>query len=169
MSDEQLIAFTALAALFVFFAILLVVRLRPTRRPIPLDPDKYIIVDGSNVMHWGGEPSVLVLTRVLAALVNAGLTPIVYFDANVGYKLWDRHANAQSAAKKLGLDPRVVIVAPSGVTADELLLEAAVDNGLRVVTNDRFLDWRVEYPKAGKKGFLVKGEWRQGSVMLRGL
>ena len=168
MSNEQLIAFTVLAALFVF-AILQVMRVRSARRPISLDPDKYIVVDGSNVMHWGGEPSVLVLARVLAALVKAGLTPIVYFDANVGYKLWGRHANDAAISRKLGLDPRLVIVAPSGVTADELLLVAAVDNGLRVVTNDRFLDWRVQFPKAGKKGFLVKGEWRQGSVMLRGL
>ena len=61
------------------------------------------------------------------------------------------------------------MVAPSGATADELLLMFAVRKDLRVVTNDRFLDWRMQFPKTGETGFLVKGQWKEGSVVLRGL
>ncbi len=134
-----------------------------------LDPTKNIVVDGSNVMHWGDEPSALILNHVLVALDEEGLNPMVFFDANVGYKLWGRHANARHIAPKIGVEADRVVVAPSGTTADELLLEFAVRNGLRVVTNDRFLDWRVRFPRTGEKRFLVKGQWKQGNVVLRGL
>jgi hypothetical protein len=166
--NEEVIAWAVFLGLL-FFAAHLVWRLLPKRPEPRLDPDKYIVVDGSNVMHWGGEASVLVLKRVLQALDEKGLIPIVYFDANVGYKLWDRYAGAGTIAGKIGMDSARIFVVAKGVVADEVLLEAAVDNGLRVVTNDRFLDWRVQFPRAGDKGFLVKGEWRQGNVMFRGL
>ncbi len=141
----------------------------PPKKTLWLDPQKNIVVDGSNVMHWNGEPSALILNHVLVALDEKGLNPMVFFDANVGYKLWDRHANARHIAPEIGVKVDRVVVAPSGTTADELLLDFAVDNGLRVVTNDRFLDWRVQFPRAGERGFLVKGQWKQGSVVLRGL
>ena len=54
-------------------------------------------------MHWDGEPSALILNRVLVALDEKGLNPFVFFDANVGYKLWDRHANARHVAPKIGV------------------------------------------------------------------
>ncbi len=172
MSDNTLIAVAGLLLAVVFVALrwLGAKRGPKPRQHIPsLDPQKNIVVDGSNVMHWGGEPSVLILSRALIALEEKGLTPMVFFDANMGYKLWGRHANASNAARKIGVKADRVVVAPSGTTADELLLEFAVRHGLRVVTNDRFLDWRVQFPKAGEKGFLVKGQWKEGSVMLRGL
>ncbi|MEE9427491.1 MAG: hypothetical protein V3V25_05005 [Paracoccaceae bacterium] len=134
-----------------------------------LDAQIHIVVDGSNVMYWGGEPSVQVLNRVLVALEERGLNPMVFFDANVGYKLWDRHANARHVAPKIGVAVDRVVIAPSGTTADELLLDFAIKNGLRVVSNDRFLDWRVQFPQILGKGFLVKGRWQQGSVMLQGV
>lgn len=165
MSDESVISIVVAILLLVF----LLLRMS---RPAPvetLDPDKYIVVDGSNVMHWGGEPSVLVLNRILLALGDKGLSPIVFFDANVGYKLWGRHTDAAHIGPKIGVLPRFINVVPSGVVADEMLLEFAIENDLRVVTNDRFLDWRMQYPRAAEKGFLVKGTWREGTAMFRGL
>ncbi len=175
MANQTILILAAIAAAYVYFRWIFKPRKvqpsggRKARLPKRLDPATNIVVDGSNVMHWDGEPSALILNRVLVALDEKGLNPFVFFDANVGYKLWDRHANARHVAPKIGVAVDRVVVAPSGVTADELLLEFAVKHGLRVVSNDRFLDWRVKYPKAGMKGFSVKGEWRQGSVMLRGL
>lgn len=186
MSDNTLIAIAGLLLAAVFVVLrLLGTKPRPKARTKPrtiarphvpgrapqqkLDPQKNIVVDGSNVMHWGGEPSAQILNHVLVALDEKGLNPMVFFDANVGYKLWDRHANASHVAPKIGVRSDRVVVAPSGTTADALLLEFAVRHGLRVVTNDRFLDWRVQYPRAGEKGFLVKGQWKEGSVVLRGL
>lgn len=120
-------------------------------------------------MHWAGEPSALTVNRVLVALQKAGLTPIIYFDANVGYKLWGRYADARYVAPRIGIGANRVTIVPKGVTADELLLKFATGSGLRVVTNDRFMDWRAQFPKIRNKGFLVKGEIRGGKVFLRGL
>lgn len=172
MSDVTLVVIAGLllAAIFVVLRLLGAKRGPKLRPHVPgFDPQKSIVVDGSNVMHWGGEPSAQILNHVLVALGENGLDPMIFFDANVGYKLWGRHANARHIAPKIGVRSDRVVVAPSGTTADELLLEFAVRNGLRVVTNDRFLDWRVRFPRAGEKGFLVKGRWKQGSVVLRGL
>lgn len=147
---------------------------RPKTKPKPerqeqLDPTSFIVVDGSNIMHWDGEPSERVVNRVLVALQKKGFVPLVYFDANVGYKLWDRYANADYVAPRIGVKPDQVLIVPKGVTADERLLEYATATGLRVLTNDRFLEWRTRFPKAGDKGFLVKGTIRDGTVMFRGI
>lgn len=128
-----------------------------------------VIVDGSNVMHWGGEPSLTVLSRVLSELQNRGYGPLVYFDANVGYKLFNKHLNHKQMAQHLGLPAENVVHAPSRVPADEIILEHAVKEDLRVVTNDRFQDWKFKFPKVAESGFLVKGRWQEGSVILLGL
>ena len=146
---------------------------RAPRKPgpvaAPVLTGKPVIVDGSNVMHWSGEPSLKVLSRVLKELEKRGLQPHVYFDANVGYTLFDRHVEPDELAEKLGLSPVQVTLAPSRTTADQVLLERAVSDGLRVVTNDRFLDWKQRFPKVAEKGFLIKGMWKDGGVILLGL
>ena len=126
MSDLNLLLITALGIV----ALVAYLRFQRPRSPTaptkpPRKPAQYIVVDGSNVMHWGGEPSELVLTRVIARLKKSGLTPIVYFDANVGYKLGNRHANSQDMATRLMLAHHHVIVVPKGVVADEILLQTA--------------------------------------------
>lgn len=128
-----------------------------------------IVVDGSNVMHWGGDPSMMVLRRVLGELGNRGYEPIVYFDANVGYKLIGEHLDARALAAQLGIPQHNIVVAPSRTPADPILIERAVTNDWRIVTNDRFLDWKQQFPKLGDRNFLVKGRWQQGSVILLGL
>jgi hypothetical protein len=128
-----------------------------------------IVVDGSNVMHWGGDPSMMVLQRVVGALKERGYEPIVYFDANVGYKLSKKHIKGHDIARELGLPTGDVTLVPSGTPADPILLKHAAEDGMRVVTNDRFLDWKQDFPKINDKGFLVKGRWQQGSVILLGL
>lgn len=128
-----------------------------------------ILVDGSNVMHWGGDPSMMVLTQVLDDLQKRGFTPYVYFDANVGFKLFNQYARGSFMADQLKLEPWQVVVVKGGVTADEQLLKKASQDGLRVVTNDRFRDWKVKFPAIGTKGFLVKGKWQQGTVLWQNL
>lgn len=126
-----------------------------------------IVVDGSNVMHWGTDaPSLGILTRVLAELVKAEFVPVVFFDANVGYKVAGRHMDAAELALALGVSHRQVRVSPSGTPADPLLLDYATRNGLRVVSNDRFRDWTVTFRKLGTKGFLIRGRYAEGHVDL---
>ena len=126
-----------------------------------------ILIDGSNVMHWkDNAPSAVVVTRVVQALVEKGERPHLYFDANAGYKLADRFMDAAAMGRMLGLPPQTITVADSGTPADPLLLDHAARARLRIVTNDRFLDWRTQFPVADRKGTLVKGRWQEGAPIL---
>lgn len=152
-------AFLALIVLLIWRSV------RPTEAGLPPNA---ILVDGSNVLHWGGEPSSLVLQRVVRALQEKGYAPIVFFDANVGYLLGDRYFDEAKMAEIVGVPQEHVCVVGKGVVADESILMFASDYGLRVVTNDRYRDWRVRFPLAAKKGALVGGLWQEGSVIWRG-
>ena len=132
-------------------------------------PRNSILVDGSNVLFWGGDgPSAKVLSRVLRALEKKGYVPIVYFDANVGYVLADRFYNETKLAGLIDVQKRHICVVDKGVIADEAILAFASEHRLRVITNDNFRDWRVQFPHADKKGVLVGGTWQEGSVVWRG-
>ena len=131
-------------------------------------PRPVIVVDGSNVMHWHEDvPSVRTLTLVLADLTARGFAPHVFFDANVGYKLWGRATDCRDLAIQLDLNPAQVTIAPSRTPADPLLIGYAIKAGQRVVSNDRFMDWRAAFPQIRDKGFLVPGSVRGGQVELR--
>ena len=127
-----------------------------------------IVVDGSNVMHWQNDvPSVKTLTLVLSDLTARGFAPHVYFDANVGYKLFNRAMNAGDLAWQLDLRPSQITLAPSRTPADPLLIAHAIGAGVRVVSNDRFMDWRDQFPQIRGKGFLVPGVVKGERVALR--
>jgi hypothetical protein len=145
----------------------LVILVQRAFRPKAAEPAKgrRIVVDGSNVMHWGVEvPSLGVLSRVLGELVKAEFVPVVFFDANVGYKVSGQHMDEAELAGLLGVKPAQVHISPSGSPADPLLLDYATRNGLRVVSNDRFRDWSVKFRRVGTKGFLIHGRYAEGRV-----
>lgn len=130
-------------------------------------PRKAIVVDGSNVMHWGGAPSVMVLTRVLRALEVQGYTPIVFFDANAGYVLSDRYMDEKTMSAAISVPPVHVRVVDKGVIADQAILAFAAGHGLRVVSNDQYRDWRVQFPHLNRKGAVLRGSYRDGAVVWR--
>ncbi|MFZ3582498.1 NYN domain-containing protein [Loktanella sp. DJP18] len=146
-------------------------RRRPTGRVVPrrvpprIGPT--ILVDGSNVMHWNGDPSAKVLARVVQNLLERGERPHVYFDANAGYKLADRYLGPAALGAMIGLPGQNVTVADSGCPADPLLLDHASRSRLRIVSNDRFRDWCQQFPGATRHGALVKGRWREGTPLLQ--
>ncbi len=148
------------AVLLVLLVVLLLRRRDPDRMP-----GNAILVDGSNVMHWGGDPSLKVLTRVVKKLEDEGLKPYICFDANVGYKLGDRFAGHDAMAAKLGLSPKQVFVVDKGVIADGVLLDLAAEHALSIVTNDRFRDWTVTHPWVKDHRRFRRGTWKQGSVV----
>ena len=133
-----------------------------------LQPRRYwIVVDGSNVLHWReGPPDISTVAMVAAELRRMGYTPVVWFDANVGYKVGDRYLGPTPLARKLGVPARQVFVAPKGTPADPLLLEGAEALRAKVVTNDRFRDWTAQHPQIGEPGFLVPGRVRQGEIVV---
>ncbi|WP_373636544.1 hypothetical protein [Yoonia sp. BS5-3] len=131
--------------------------------------DRSVLVDGTNVMNWGGSPSLQVLTKVVRELQIRGLDPVVYFNDNVGKELTGKRMKPAALATELGLGKDRVIFAPKQVPADEIMLEHAVNDGLRVVTNDQYANWTEKFPKVSEAGFLIKGFWKGGAVILLGL
>lgn len=130
-------------------------------------PRNAIVVDGSNVMHWGGAPSAVVLARVLRTLESKGYTPIVFFDASAGYRLADRYLNEKHLSDLIGVPQAHVCVVDKGVIADQSILLFAADHGLRVVSNDQYRDWRVQFPHLDRKGAVLRGSLRDGAVVWR--
>ena len=118
----------------------------------------WIVVDGSNVLHWERDtPDIRNVGHVISALKSEGYAPVVWFDANVGYLIGDRYMGPRPLARMIGLPEHQVHVAPKGTPADPLLLEGALALKARVVTNDRFRDWEERFPKIREAGFLVRG------------
>ena len=155
----------ALAALWLWRRARRAGRVAPRRVPQGRGPT--ILVDGSNVMHWNRDPSAQVLARVVQRLQDAGERPHVWFDANAGYKLAGRYLGPAALGEMIGLPATRVSVADSGTPADPLLLAHATRSRLRVVSNDQFRDWRVQFPHTARKGALVRGRWQDGTPLLR--
>lgn len=136
----------------------------PKRAPVK---ERWILVDGSNVMHWkDGTPQIATLCEVLGRLDALGFTPGVVFDANVGYKLLGRYVDDNDLAHVLGLPGARVFVAGKGTPADPLLLASARKVGARIVTNDRYRDWAETHPEVATPGYLVTGGYRRGELWL---
>lgn len=128
---------------------------------------KWIILDGSNVMHWdGGNPSILPVQMVIAMLSDEGYSPGVIFDANAGYLVAGKYYHDEAFAKLLGLPEDQVMVVPKGTPADQHILSIAKDLGAKIVTNDKYRDWLGQYPEASSPGYLVGGQFQQGKPKL---
>lgn len=166
--SDLLLLLPAFAGLAILLLLRLVRSARARAATAQQLPDNAIVVDGSNVMHWGGDPAAEVLARVLRCLEAKGYSPIVFFDASVGYKIGDRYYNEAKLESLIGIPARHICVVDKGVVADESILAFATDHNLRIVTNDQFRDWRVKFPHADRKGQLLRGQWRDGAVMWRG-
>lgn len=158
-SDLLLVAGpAALASLYIL--------LRDWRRPEKAAPN-WVILDGSNVMHWRNEtPDLDTVREVLAQVASLGMTPGVVFDANAGYLLFGRHHNDRAFSQRLSLPLDRVLVVPKGTPADPFILSAARDLSARIVTNDRYRDWAGEYPDVTTPGYLIKGGYSAGRLWL---
>lgn len=146
--------------------LLLQARLR-SPAPVPAKAQNWIVIDGSNVMHWqDGTPSLEPVRQVVSELAGQGYVPGVIFDANAGYKIADRYLHDGALARLLGLPADRVMVVPKGVQADDYILAAARDLKARVVTNDRYRDWVEAHPHVLEPGFLVRGGFGDGGLWL---
>lgn len=136
-------------------------------RPAPDRGRPWIVVDGSNVMHWNdGKPALETLRLVLAELAARGFAPCVIFDANAGWKLHNRYLDDRSFALQLDLPEQRILVVPKGTQADRYILEAARNLGARIVTNDRFRDWAPQFPELRDPDLLIRGGAHAGRVWL---
>ncbi|WP_225028980.1 hypothetical protein [Xinfangfangia pollutisoli] len=126
-----------------------------------------VVVDGSNVLFWNdNQPNLSTVNTVVAHLRAAGMEPLVWFDANVGYRVGARWLGPDELAPKLGLPRDQVRVARKGAPADPLLLADATSRGLPVVSNDRYRDWTAEFPIVAEPGRMIRGGMRGGALWL---
>lgn len=133
------------------------------RRPGP----RWIVVDGSNVMHWlDGTARMEPVTEVLRELTARGFSPGVVFDANAGYKLEGRYLGEHRLARWLDLPRDRVHVVPKGTPADVFILRSARGLGAQIVTNDRYRDWSADYPEVEGPDLLIRGHYREGRLEL---
>ena len=166
LSDLMLLALiTALASL-----ILLLVALwnRWRRAPAaPRMPQRWLLVDGSNVMHWKDkQPRIETLREVVQALLAHDYAVGVVFDASAGHKIAGRYQDDGVLARQLGLPVERVFVVPKGKPADPYLLITARKMQARIITNDRFRDWVADYPEVEKPGLLIWGGYRAEKLWL---
>ncbi len=168
LSDLMLLAtVAALASLFLLLRGLWAGRRKPAAKQNT--PEKWVLVDGSNVMHWKeGQPQLQTVREVVWALEADGCSVGVVFDASAGHKLAGRYQDDNILALQLGVPERQVFVVPKGTQADPHLLSTARKMGARVVTNDRFRDWAGQYPEVARPGFLIWGGYREGKLWLSG-
>ncbi len=126
-----------------------------------------VILDGSNVMYWKTQtPDLAPVREVIATLQAQGLVPAVIFDANAGHLLQGAYWHHRDFAVALDLPESHVMVVDKGTPADSLILQAARDQGARIVTNDRYRDWLDRFPEARKPGHLIRGGYRKGPLWL---
>lgn len=164
---------TALAALLIWMRAAFAARLpkrrrrRPRRAQRPVQQRRWVVIDGSNVMFWEDEtPSLSAVTAVVGEVRRAGLTPLVWFDANAGYKLADRYMNPRDLSRAIGVSAKQVRVAPKGSPADPLLLDDAAKLESGVVSNDRYRDWVTRFPEVIRPEVMVRGRVEGGMALL---
>jgi Zc3h12a-like Ribonuclease NYN domain len=130
----------------------------------------WIVVDGSNVMHWqGNTPRLETVLQVVKDLQARGFDPGVVFDANAGWKLFGKYLNEAEFGRRLGLPKDQVLVVPKGTQADPYILFTARKFNARIVTNDRYRDWADAHPEVAQPGFLIRGEIQGDAVRLQGI
>lgn len=166
------IEIAGVAALLVLLLVLMLAsRLWRRNPPLPKSaPENWVLIDGSNVMHWqDSTPRLEAVQKVVDQLRRLGYVPGVVFDANAGWKLAGRYLHDGDFARLLGIDPSQVLVVPKGSQADPFLLQTAREFDTSIVTNDRFRDWAQQHPEVAKPGFLIRGEIQGNEVRLNGL
>lgn len=165
MADGRFLAASLAAALSLLLLLRAAIRARRIRAA--RRTRVWVVIDGSNVMHWGdGRPSMAALSAVLGEVQRVGLTPLLWFDANAGYELAGRYMNETALSRALGLAREQVRVAPKGTPADPLILRDAVALQTGVITNDRYRDWADRYPSVTEPGVLLRGRVDGGAARI---
>ncbi|WP_376871734.1 hypothetical protein [Albirhodobacter sp. R86504] len=143
---------------------------RPQRHRPPHAPRKrpwktLVLVDGSNVIHWRMNegldlaPSLAPLLDVIAQLKADNIGAGVIFDATAGYKLHDRFIGHDEFAMMIP-DAEDIFVVPKGTNADDYLIDMAMHENLRIISNDRFRDHPNAKRVTKQRGEIVNGQIR---------
>lgn len=129
--------------------------------------ENWILVDGSNVLHWqDNQPKIAVVRGLVQQLGALGFSPLVVFDATAGYKITGQYKHDFALSRLLGLPEAQVMVVERGTPADPVVIACARGLGARIVTNDRYKEWAETYPEVQTAGHLIRGGVRDGAIWL---
>jgi hypothetical protein len=138
-----------------------------------------IAVDGANVIHYRNAPSVGRLMRMMRALKSEGFKPVAIVGPGLRIFL-KAQAMASAAERKEGwedaenervlLEEMVkdgqIIEAPAGTDADFWLIKYAQAKDCKIVSNDRFENWKKAFPFLSEPGRVVRFMEIEGEVIL---
>ncbi len=120
------------------------------------------------MLYWkDNTPKLETLLEVIAALKAMGFSPGVVFDANAGHLISGKYQHDGAFGRMLGLPEDRVMVVAKGTPADPFVLAAAKDLGAQIVSNDRFRDWAEAHPEVRDPARFIRGEYRDGKLMLQ--
>jgi hypothetical protein len=116
--------------------------------------EKFIIIDGSNVLHWmednrqADKVNLIPLVIVLTAIRRKGFDFCCYFDAS---KIFETREKQPEQFKEFEIIlkkyPIYFSVAPGGTSADDFIILDAKNSKRKVLSNDRFRDHPIQLPK----------------------
>jgi hypothetical protein len=108
-----------------------------------------IIVDGANIAYEEkgkrGKPKLANLLAVRRQLQALGYDPVIVVDASL------RHAIDDPGQYEQLVDAGVIEQAPAGTDADYFVVRLAQDFDAKIVSNDRYEDYREEFPGIGER------------------
>ncbi|WP_324752349.1 NYN domain-containing protein [Roseovarius sp. Pro17] len=138
-------------------------------RDLRLDA-KTVIIDGSNIYHFGHDNGLDAqpLAEIAHQLRTEGYRIVCFFDASIFFRLMEhgalprvKHHTFALLYDIFGLRPDEIYVVPSGVQADQFILESLKHLPISfAVTNDQFRDYATEYA-----GVMKDQHWRKGVVI----
>ncbi|PCJ76311.1 MAG: hypothetical protein COA53_03420 [Rhodobacteraceae bacterium] len=138
-------------------------------RDLRLDA-KTVIIDGSNIYHFGHENELDAqpLGGIAYQLRIEGYRVVCFFDANIFYTLSEHGAFPSSQKHSValledifGLRRDEIYVVPSRVQADKYVLDSLKHLPISfAVTNDQFRDYAKKYPTV-----MWGDQWRKGVVI----
>jgi hypothetical protein len=122
-----------------------------------------ILVDGSNVLYAGGpKPVVKNLQLVLQKLKEEKYQHITFVDASMKHRVDDKLAFESMISQG------TVKQVPANTPADRWFLEyAARHPEYKILSNDRFADWKEGFPWVGEQDRFIRFMVVNGEVLLK--
>jgi hypothetical protein len=138
-------------------------------RTVPVStPTPRFVIDGTNVvlLHGRAAPELRYVLALCDCLRNRHDAFVCFFDANTEYLLEAQSREQSETFRKLfSLAPwsRELQRVPSGVEADERILDCARASAADVISNDKFRDrarshrwiWKRRHPLTGTSDALI--------------
>lgn len=138
------------------------IRLEQVDKPRARPDEKKVILDGSNIAMWPngyGQAErgyIAPIWQVAKLLAEEGAMTCCIFDANIGYRIFQRPTSVDEMEELIGHGVSVTIV-QAGQIADVALIDEALSLSGVIVSNDLFRDSIKARGVLKRRGFFVDG------------